>query len=186
MKYLGAAAALIAPLLFAGGSSLYPGDTLAIRVTQELNSGRNSAGTRFQGTVETAVVQNGKELIPKGALVDGYIHEAATSGRATGRSELQLHLDGLTVNGRRYSITTQPEVQTGGSHRTHNTKYIGGGAFAGIIIGAIAGGGKGAAVGALSGAAVGGAGAVATGKKEIQIPAETVLTFRIRDQVILD
>jgi hypothetical protein len=38
----------------------------------------------------------------------------------------------------------------------------------------------------LTGAAAGGAGAVVTGKKEILIPAESVITFRIRDQVVLD
>jgi hypothetical protein len=56
----------------------------------------------------------------------------------------------------------------------------------GTVIGAMAGGGKGAAVGAMTGAAAGGAGAAVTGKKEILIPAETVLTFRVRDQVVLD
>ena len=63
---------------------------------------------------------------------------------------------------------------------------IGGGAVAGTIIGAMVGSGKGAAIGAVTGAAVGTGGAIATGKKEILIPAETVLTFRLRDRVVLD
>lgn len=166
--------------------SLFPGDTLTIRLNQELNSGKNQAGVRFQGVIETALVHNGVTIVPKGSLVDGYVRDASSSGRLTGRSELQLQLDGLTVHGKRYSITTQPEVRNGPDHKKRNTAYIGGGAVLGTVIGAMAGGGKGAAVGAMTGAAAGGAGAAVTGKKEILIPAETVLTFRVRDQVVLD
>lgn len=166
--------------------SLFPGDAITIRLNQELNSGKNQAGVRFQGVVETALTHNGVVILPKGSLAEGYIREASTSGRFSGRSELQLHLDGLTIEGKRYSVTTQPVVRTGPGHARRNTTYIGGGAVLGTIVGALAGGGKGAAIGAATGAAAGGAGAVATGRKEVLIPAETVLTFRVRDQVVLD
>lgn len=166
--------------------SLFPGDSLTIRLNQELNSGKNQAGTRFQGVVETPVLYNGVEIVPRGSQAEGYIREASTSGRVAGRAELHLHLDGLTVRGKRYIITTQPEVRLGAGHMKRNVVLAGGGAVLGTVIGAMAGGGKGAAIGATTGAVAGGAGAVATGKKEILIPAETVLTFRLRDQVILD
>jgi hypothetical protein len=166
--------------------SLFPGDSLTIRLNQELNSGKNQAGTRFVGVVETPVLYNGAEIVPRGAQAEGYIREASTSGRLTGRSELHLHLDGLTVRGKRYSITTQPEVRLGQGHMKRNAVLVGGGALLGTVVGAIAGGGKGAGIGAATGAVAGGAGAVATGKKEILIPAETVMTFRVRDQLILD
>ncbi len=175
---------------YAGGpqsfSTLFPGDTLTIRLNSELNSGKNTAGTRFSGIVEQSVTHNGKTLVPKGAAVEGYIREASTSGRLAGKAEFHLHLDGLTIDGKRYSITTQPEVRSGVGHRKRNTAMIGGGTAAGLVIGAIAGGGKGAAIGAVTGAAAGTGGAIATGKKEILIPAETVFTFRLRDQLVLD
>ena len=175
---------------YAGGpdsrSTLFPGDTLTIRLNSELNSGKNIAGTRFFGIVEQSVTHNGKTFVPIGAVVEGYIREATTSGRLAGKAEFHLHLDGLSIDGRRYSITTQPEVRNGVGHRKRNTTMIGGGAVAGTIIGALVGSGKGAAIGAVTGAAVGTGGAIATGKKEILIPAETVLTFRLRDQVVLD
>lgn len=175
---------------YAGGppsfSTLFPGDTLTIRLNSDLNSGKNTAGTRFYGVVEQSVTHNGKTLVPKGAAVEGYIREATTAGRLAGKAEFHLHLDGLTIDGKRYSVTTQPEVRSGVGHRKRNTAMIGGGTAAGLVIGAIAGGGKGAAIGAVTGAAAGTGGALATGKKEILIPAETVLTFRLRDQVVLD
>jgi hypothetical protein len=55
----------------------------------------------------------------------------------------------------------------------------GGGGAAGAIIGAIAGGGKGAAIGAAAGAGAGTAGAVFTGKRDITLPAETKLNFKL-------
>jgi hypothetical protein len=193
LKLLGlflALGTLVHQRAIAGGpgsfSTLFPGDTLTIRLNSELNSGKNTAGTRFYGIVEQSVTHNGKTLVPKGAAVEGYIREAATSGRLAGQASFHLHLDGLSIDGKRFPITTQPEVRSGVGHKKRNTTMIGGGAAAGLVIGALAGGGKGAAIGAVTGAAAGTGGALVTGKKEILIPAETVMTFRLRDQVVLD
>jgi hypothetical protein len=60
-----------------------------------------------------------------------------------------------------------------------NATKIGGGAAAGAIIGAIAGGGKGAAIGTLAGAGAGTGVAAATGKQEAVIPAERAVTFTV-------
>ena len=49
----------------------------------------------------------------------------------------------------------------------------------GTLIGAAVGGGKGAAIGAITGAAGGAAAQVLTRGKEINVPAETVLTFQL-------
>src|SRR6185369_14464069 len=58
-------------------------------------------------------------------------------------------------------------------------EYIGGGAVLGTLLGAIAGGGKGAAIGAAAGAAAGGTAQVLTRGKEVKIPAESNLRFRL-------
>jgi hypothetical protein len=47
------------------------------------------------------------------------------------------------------------------------------------LIGALAGGGKGAAIGAAAGAGAGTAGAAFTGNKNIVLPAETLVNFRL-------
>ncbi|MGC1170510.1 MAG: hypothetical protein WA886_16525, partial [Candidatus Acidiferrales bacterium] len=59
----------------------------------------------------------------------------------------------------------------------------GGGAAFGLIVGALAGGGKGAAIGALAGGGAGAAGAGFTGKKDIVLPAETRLHFKLAQPV---
>ena len=60
---------------------------------------------------------------------------------------------------------------------------IGGGAGVGAALGGIFGGGKGAAIGALAGGGAGTAGAAYTGNKEIQLPAESTLTFRVKQSI---
>jgi hypothetical protein len=62
---------------------------------------------------------------------------------------------------------------------------IGGGSGLGALIGGLAGGGRGALIGAGAGAGAGAAGAAFTGKKQVSIPAETVLTFRLDEGVEL-
>jgi hypothetical protein len=68
-------------------------------------------------------------------------------------------------------------TQTGKGKRT--AVLAGGGAGLGALIGGLAGGGKGAAIGALAGAGAGTGGAAFTGNKDIVLPAESVLSFKL-------
>jgi hypothetical protein len=56
---------------------------------------------------------------------------------------------------------------------------IGGGGGLGALIGGLAGGGKGALIGGLAGAGAGTAGAAYTGNKDVVIPSESRITFRL-------
>jgi len=76
-------------------------------------------------------------------------------------------------------VTSSARSFKGKSHTKSNATKIGGGAGAGALIGALAGGGKGALIGAGAGAAAGTGLAMATGKEQVTVPAETVLSFRI-------
>ena len=58
---------------------------------------------------------------------------------------------------------------------------VGGGAGLGALIGGLAGGGKGAAIGAVAGAGAGTAGTAYTGNKEIVLPAESAVAFKLQD-----
>jgi outer membrane lipoprotein SlyB len=62
---------------------------------------------------------------------------------------------------------------------------IGGGAGGGAAIGALAGGGKGAAIGALVGATAGTIGAATTGNRDIELPAESALSFKLDQSLTL-
>src|SRR5947199_8387202 len=99
-----------------------------------------------------------------------------------------MDLQSVTVNGRSYalssgSVTTSAKEGVGKNKRT--AKYVGGGALAGTLIGAIAGGGKGAAIGALAGGAAGAGAQTLTKGKQINIPAETEMGFHLNQDLQL-
>jgi hypothetical protein len=92
------------------------------------------------------------------------------------------------VNGRTYLVQSNSAAQTGkeGVGKNKRTaKYVGGGAVAGTLIGALAGGGKGAAIGALAGGAAGAGAQTLTKGKNVNIPAETDLKFKLAEDVAL-
>lgn len=75
---------------------------------------------------------------------------------------------------------------TAAAQKGRDAKIIGGGAAAGALIGAIAGGGSGAAKGAAIGGAAGGGTVLATKGKEVVFPAGSKLTVTLKTAVALD
>ena len=61
-----------------------------------------------------------------------------------------------------------------------------GGAILGTILGAVAGGGKGAAIGAVAGAGAGAAAGLSTRGKELNVPVESLVTFRLEQPIRID
>jgi len=166
----------------ASGPSIFPGDTIAVRLTDSIDSGRNRTGDKFQAVVDRNIETNGLVVIPRGAVVQGVLKEVVSSGRLRRRSELTLDVESIEIGGRRQPLEVQPETRLGSKHGAHDGKFIGGGALFGLVVGALAGGGKGAAIGSMSGAAAGAGGAAVTGKAELHIPSETVVVFRLKSK----
>ena len=96
-----------------------------------------------------------------------------------------MTLHSVTVGGKTYNITTSTfaDAEKGKGKRT--AVLGGGGAVVGALIGGLAGGGKGAAIGALAGGGAGTAGAALTGNKDIVLPAEKALTFKLESDLII-
>lgn len=156
------------------------GTALEVRLASAISSGTASAGSSFQGTLASALSVEGSEIAPIGSTVAGSITNAVSSGRLNRPAELSLTLTSLTVKGGdKVNITTSTWSEQGESHKKRDILAIGGGAAAGALIGALAGGKKGAAIGTAIGGGGGTGVAAATGKKEIELPAETKLTFKL-------
>ncbi len=153
--------------------SLPAGTPIHINITDKVDSGVAKAGQSFTGVLADAVTANGRTVFAKGTPVSGRVIQAVSSGRLKKPASLTLQLTQIGSS----AVTTDPLKIDGKSHLVRNAEFIGGGTALGAIIGAIAGGKKGAAIGAATGAGAGTAGAFLTGKKEIAIPSEAVLTF---------
>ena len=155
------------------------GTDLTVALDQSLSSAENRPGDTFQASVAAPIVIDGKTVIPKDARVKGHVVDAQASGRLSGIARLVLTLDSVEVDGESYDIATDDEGRIGKNHNKRNGILIGGGAGLGALIGGIAGGGKGVLIGSAAGAGAGTAGAAYTGKRDIRVPAETSLTFRL-------
>ncbi len=159
------------------GGPIPDGTPIAVRMIDHLSSDSANEGDIFRASLEEPIVVNGRTLYPKGADVTGTVTNAHRSGRLSDPGELELTLNSIATGGRSYPISTQPWTTKGESHTKSNATKIGGGAALGAIVGAIAGGGKGAAIGAGVGAAAGTGVAAASGKKDVNVESEAVLTF---------
>jgi hypothetical protein len=163
-----------------------PADTMiAVVLDQTLSSKTSKSGDRFTATVESPVEVEGKVAIPKGARAEGVVNDAKAAGRFKGGAALSLTLTSITLNGKDHEIQTSAATQTTKGKGKRTAVLVGGGAAGGAGIGAIAGGGKGAGIGALIGAAAGTAGAGLTGNRDISLPAETALDFKLLQPVTI-
>lgn len=156
------------------------GTTLTVRLGEALGSKLSSPGQSFRATLAEPVAADGNTVIPAGASARGTVIDAKPLGRFKGGALLEVRLTSIAVNGAEQSIETSAVSRTEKGKGKRTAVLAGGGGALGAIIGGIAGGGKGAAIGALAGGGAGGAGAAFTGNKEIVLPAEAALSFRLK------
>lgn len=157
--------------------------SLTVVLDQTIGSKTSTTGETFAATVHSPIDINGKVAIPKGARATGIVKDAKSAGRFKGGAVLALSLTSVNVNGIDYEIQTSSPTMASKGKGKRTAVMVGGGAGGGALIGGLAGGGKGALIGGLIGAGAGTAGAGLTGNREITLPAETALTFKLLQPV---
>jgi hypothetical protein len=173
------------PAMAPGATSLPTGAKITVTIDQSVSSKDAKIGQIVVATVSRSVTANGKVVIPKGAHAKLVVSSVQASGRLSTPAKLWLRLKSIEVHGKTYDIGTNSVGRTMSGKGKRDAEFIGGGAGGGALVGALAGGGKGAAIGAAAGAGAGTAGAAATGKKDVEFPAETPLTFTTRAAVTI-
>jgi hypothetical protein len=159
--------------------SIPAGTIITVRLGESLSTKTSHAGDSFTATIADPVAVNGAVAIPSGANASGQVTDAKAMGHFKGGALLAITLNQVTVNGTPYSIQTSANEHSEKGKGKRSAVVIGGGAGLGALIGGLAGGGKGAAIGAAAGAGAGTAGAAFTGNKEIELPAESAVSFKL-------
>lgn len=173
------------PIVVKTNSDAVPAGTeLPIRTDVDIDS--NKPGGTFEAELAQAIVnEKGQTLIPAGTPAQLVIAEVNNGGAVSTRT-MELALRSLVIDGKVYAVKTSTEKEQGregiGANR-RTAEILGGGALLGAIIGAATGSGPGAAAGAAYGAAAGATVQILTRGKEVKVPAETLLKFRLNQPI---
>jgi hypothetical protein len=162
------------------GVTIPAGAAIRVRTIDPIDVDSAAPGSRFRGNLADPVMsRDGAILIPRGAPVELSAVRVSRAGRIRGRDRIDLKVDSITFNGKRYTTVTSISESKSGRRGSRTLGGAGIGAGAGALIGGLAGGGVGAGVGALVGGGGGTAVAAATDRKHLRIKPETVLSFQL-------
>jgi hypothetical protein len=152
------------------------GTNLLVRMVDSLDTSKTQTGQIFTATLETSLVANDVIVARKGTTVHGKVTKSSNAGRMAGKSELQLELTSIVINGAAEPISTSGFQEKGKSSGASTAKKTAGGAGLGAAIGAIGGNaGRGAAIGAVAGVGL----SAATKGQPVRVPSETLLEFSL-------
>jgi hypothetical protein len=143
------------------------GTRLVIRTTDNIDSSQHSAGHRFRGQLEGALVVDGVTVVARGSFVHGRITQANQAGRVAGSSELAAEFTDIMVDDQLLPISTGTlAAQTAGEAGRTVRRTARNAALGGLI---------GGSSGARTGAAVGAGAALLTSGASVNIPRGTIL-----------
>ena len=159
------------------------GTVITVHLLTPVGSKISQPGERFEASVARPVVVDGEVVIPKGASAAGIVTYAHPAGHFHGAATLGLRLDMVSIDGVKRPIHTSTFAERSKGKGKRTAGIIGGGAAGGAVIGALAGAGKGAGIGALVGAGGGTLISAFTGKRDIKLPVESVVRFKLSSSI---
>jgi hypothetical protein len=167
------------------GITVPRGARLTVRMNQTIDVKHAVSGERFSGIIAAPVVVGDSVAVPEGSTAHGEVLVAHKRGRFKGRSVLELTLTGIDVHGTEYRIETSDLTRTKKGKGKRSAALIGGGAGLGMLVGGVATGGVGLLVGGLAGGGAGTLASAFTGNRDVSIPAESTISFRLESALRL-
>lgn len=158
------------------------GTEITARLIDNIQGSASGAGQRYNCTVDDPIVVGDQVVIPRGANCTIQV-VALDNGK-----DVDLSLYDISIQGKSYHTASEyAVVKAEGTSKGKKAarRGIGLGAI-GAGIGAIAGGGSGAAIGAAVGGGVGALSATASKGKQINVPSETRLAFKLKQPLPLN
>ena len=168
------------------------GTALMVKLQTTLATFSNKPGDPFQGRLAQAVVIDGREVIPAGAMLEGRVTKVAEPRRIAGKPTIGISPQALTLpSGERFSLdatlvdtdikgtdVNQEGEFKGSGHDRRDEMEAGGGTAGGMLIGGLIGGPPGVLIGGAVGA--GSTGAYWLSKHHsATLPAGTTLTIEL-------
>lgn len=174
------------PAVFAPADVTLPAGTgIDIRINQSISVKHSHAGDRFTGSLAESLAKRGQPVLLRGTRVNGVVTEAHRRGHFKGRSYLGLRLTSIAYQGKTYPIATASVVRTKKGKGKRSAAIIGSSAGLGMLVGGLATGGVGLAVGGLAGGGLGTLLGGLTGNRDLEIPAESLVHFRLQDDLVV-
>src|SRR5262245_37573644 len=81
------------------------GTILAVRMIDPVDSSNASVGETFKASLDEPIIVDDETIFPKGSEVWVKLSKVQAAGRVSGRSELQLQLDRISLRGKNYLLT---------------------------------------------------------------------------------
>ena len=155
------------------------GTAVAVRTNGTLSAHDSSVGQRWSGSLARPLVYHGETVFASGTAVSGEVVASKGVGRFKGAGDLGIEV--TDIGGHHVDTSEYEKVRKGRGKRSAG--FTAGGGGLGALIGGLAGGGKGALIGGLAGAGGGAATGAYTGNTDVVIPAESLITFRLRSEL---
>jgi len=163
--------------------TLPSGSTVDITLSTPLTSETASVGSAWTGSIRTASMHEGRNLIPVGSSVSGTV-SGVTPAKKGDRAMLDLAMTSVSVNGHDYPIHGSMESVVAGSPRARNLGAIGAATVAGAVAGhAIGGNDKGTVIGAVVGGGTATAVVSQTKGYQVVLKEGTPITFTTNQAV---
>jgi hypothetical protein len=156
------------------------GQELDVRLQTPLDSETANVEDRFETTTVVDLMQDGRVLVPAGAIVRGVVQSVDRASRTDRTGELTLAFDELVIEGKSYPIRALATDVMKSEGLKGEAGRIAAGAGVGAIVGGIIGGMKGALTGILIGA---GGTIAATEGKDVELEPGTTLRIRLEEPV---
>lgn len=162
------------------------GTSLAVRIDQQISVKSAHSGETFTGEIVDPITSDdGNLIVPKGSRVKGVVDAARRRGRFKGASLLELRLTSISIDGQEYSVRTRDLTRSKKGKGKRSAAFIGGGSGLGMLLGGLAGGAKGVLIGGLAGGGAGTAAAGFTGNRDLVIPAESIVHFKLASDLVV-
>src|ERR1700722_13127991 len=160
------------------------GTYVTVRMNEILSSDHSMVGDAFTATLSKPIVVDGVVVAQRGQNVTGHVTEAKKAGRVAGTSRLGIQLVELpVVDGQQLPIQSELLTRNGTTSTGRDVGAVAATTGVGAAIGAGVNGGVGAGVGAGAGLIVGLAGVLLTRGNPTVVFPETMLTFRVNQDV---